>query len=230
MLMYICVFVLLGSVCLQSQEVKELHIDNSVTACIYNSTEAEDETESDGNEMFYTDYINKKIVMTLPDFANKFDVVPGWLQTAEADRQTCLHNVDVAIQAEKSPPEQKDAPRVSVYPMNDLEVDIFNNLICFVTGFYPIPIKLSWYKNNQLISDGVEISRYYPNDDLTFQIFSQINFMPKMGDIYSCVVEHSAISEPVSVFGSFSDLNQVWKMFGDYFQGPCLQLNYIYCI
>ncbi|MBN3291494.1 HA2K protein, partial [Polypterus senegalus] len=176
----------------------EPHIDINVITCISGSTETEDEEQVDGEEMFYTDFINNKMVITLPNFADPFDVVPGWVQTAQANKQICLSNLDVAIKAEQNPPEYEARPRVAVYPAYDLELGISNTLVCFVTGFYPIPIKLSWYKNNQLISDGVELSRYYPNEDLTFQIFSEINFMPKVGDIYSCMVKHSSDSDLIT--------------------------------
>uniref|UniRef100_A0A8C4X5I3 H-2 class II histocompatibility antigen, A-U alpha chain-like n=1 Tax=Erpetoichthys calabaricus TaxID=27687 RepID=A0A8C4X5I3_ERPCA len=166
--------------------------------CTSGSTETEDELQLDGDEELYADFINNKVVMTIPNFVDQFGADPGWMQAAQASKQVCFNDIGNCIKAEKNPPESKAIPRVVMYPAYDLEMGISNTLVCFVTGFYPIPIKLSWYKNSQPISDGVEVSRYYPNDDFTFQIFSEISFMPKVGDIYSCMVEHSSVTDLIT--------------------------------
>ncbi|CAM4715448.1 unnamed protein product [Leuciscus chuanchicus] len=69
-------------------------------------------------------------------------------------------------------------------------------MICLVSGFFPPPVKVSWTKNNVNVTDGSTVSRYYPNNDGTLNVFSRLSFIPEEGDIYSCSVEHKALQQP----------------------------------
>ncbi|KAJ8357988.1 hypothetical protein AAFF_G00045790 [Aldrovandia affinis] len=151
----------------------------------------------DGNEMFYVDFKNRDLVFTMPEFAGKW-TIKGWVQQAQAQHQICLNNLDVAVQAEKSPPEEIDPPQSTIYPRDMVVLGKNNILVCFVTNFYPPPVKVKWTKNNAEMKEGVTLSRYYPNFDLTFQQLSTLSITPEEGDIYSCSVEHKGLQEPLT--------------------------------
>ncbi|XP_030621483.1 rano class II histocompatibility antigen, B alpha chain-like [Chanos chanos] len=89
-----------------------------------------------------------------------------------------------------------EPPESTVYSRDDLRAGTPNTLICFVNHFYPPSIQVSWTKNNLNVTEGVTLSRIYPNADGTFYLFSTLSFIPEEGDIYSCTVEHKSLDEP----------------------------------
>ncbi|KAE8288790.1 RLA class II histocompatibility antigen, DP alpha-1 chain D10 haplotype [Larimichthys crocea] len=91
-----------------------------------------------------------------------------------------------------------EAPVSALYPAEEVQLGVENTLTCFVNHFYPPDIKVSWTKNGQPLSEGVSLSRYYPNNDQTFHQFSTLTFTPTEEDIYSCTVEHSALDRPIT--------------------------------
>ncbi|KAJ8357983.1 hypothetical protein AAFF_G00046920 [Aldrovandia affinis] len=96
--------VLLGVVCVLVKV--EGHIDNYVVGCKTNDTDSEDDAQLDGNEMFYVEFKNKEAVMTLPKFVDDWKAAETWVQQAQAQHQICLSNLNVAVKAEQSPPEE----------------------------------------------------------------------------------------------------------------------------
>lgn len=107
----------------------------------------------------------------------------------------------------------KDPPgEVLIYTSAEVQPGVENTIICFVNGFYPPSIKVSWTKNGNPVSEGVSHSRYYPNKDQTFHQFSTLSFTPSWTDVYSCTVEHPALESPKIV------------LWGDYY----LYLNFIF--
>ncbi|XP_035280883.1 H-2 class II histocompatibility antigen, A-U alpha chain-like [Anguilla anguilla] len=187
--------VLLGAICVLFKA--QAHIDIHVVACQTNDTAPEDEKQQDGEEMFYADFKNNEIIYTIPEFADKF-TYPDWMAFAQGEHGTCIHNLNVAVQAEKDPPEEIDPPQSTIYSMEEVELGKSNSLICFVNNFFPPPVKVKWTKNNVEVKDGVTLSRYYPNPDLTFQQFSTLSITPQEGDVYSCSVEHMGLPDPLT--------------------------------
>ncbi|XP_035280870.1 H-2 class II histocompatibility antigen, A-U alpha chain-like [Anguilla anguilla] len=187
--------VLLGAICVLVKA--QAHIDIYVIACQTNDTAPEDEEQLDGDEMLYSDFKNGKVVITLPDFAQKFES-PTWYASALANHGVCINNLDVAVQAENNPPEEIDPPQSTIYSRRKVELGKSNSLICFVNNFYPAPVKVKWTKNNVEVKDGVTLSRYYPNPDFTFQQFSTLSITPQEGDVYSCSVEHKGLRDPLT--------------------------------
>uniref|UniRef100_A0A0E9Q434 MHC class II alpha chain N-terminal domain-containing protein n=2 Tax=Anguilla anguilla TaxID=7936 RepID=A0A0E9Q434_ANGAN len=109
--------VLLGAICVLFKA--QAHIDIYLKACQTNDTAPEDEEQLDGDEMLYSDFKNKKVVITLPDFAQKFEA-PGWYEHALANHVTCINNLNVAVQVEKDPPEEIDPPQSTIYSRRKL--------------------------------------------------------------------------------------------------------------
>lgn len=89
-----------------------------------------------------------------------------------------------------------DPPESSLYPADEVQPGVENSLTCFVNNFFPPGIKVSWTKNGSPVTEGVSLSRYFPNDDQTFHQFSTLEFTPEEGDVYSCTVEHLALDRP----------------------------------
>nr|XP_023658535.1 H-2 class II histocompatibility antigen, A-U alpha chain-like isoform X2 [Paramormyrops kingsleyae] len=203
-------FMLLGGLCICA--TVEAHIDIDVTACKTNDTDPEEMAELDGDEMLYIDFKKNEVVITLPEFADQW-TAEGWAQRAEADHQTCLSDLKMLIEAGSSPPEQIDAPQLTIYTRNEVELGKNNILICFVNNFYPPPVKVKWTKNNMEVKEGVTLSRYYPNSDFSFRQYSTLQFTPQKGDDYSCTVYHQGLTEPETRFWEpeFRDESDIGK-------------------
>ncbi|XP_073675908.1 H-2 class II histocompatibility antigen, A-U alpha chain-like [Garra rufa] len=92
--------------------------------------------------------------------------------------------------------ESLEPPWTSVYPRNDVKLNVRNTLICLVSGFFPPPVRVSWTKNNVNVTDESTLTRYYPNKDGTLNVFSRLSFIPEGEDVYSCSVEHKAFQQP----------------------------------
>uniref|UniRef100_A0A0E9XYE5 Immunoglobulin C1-set domain-containing protein n=1 Tax=Anguilla anguilla TaxID=7936 RepID=A0A0E9XYE5_ANGAN len=55
----------------------------------------------------------------------------------QANHEICINNLNVAVQAEKDPPEEIDPPQSTIYSMEEVELGKSNSLICFVNNFFP---------------------------------------------------------------------------------------------
>ncbi|KAF3831386.1 hypothetical protein GH733_000198 [Mirounga leonina] len=72
-------------------------------------------------------------------------------------------------------------------------------LACYVWGFYPADVTISWRKNGQPIPSHSSAPKMaQPNGDWTYQTVSHLATTPSYGDTYTCVVEHIGAPEPVS--------------------------------
>ncbi|XP_029958206.1 H-2 class II histocompatibility antigen, A-U alpha chain-like [Salarias fasciatus] len=156
--------------------------------------------EFDSEEMIYADFDNSTLVYTFPSFfmfdpTKVFDTEHVFRNARKA-KKSCPLVLTYVIGEEKHPPENTDPPDSVLYSAEEVKFGAENTLVCFVNHFFPPSIKVSWTKNNQPVSEGVSLSRYYPNSDGTFHQFSTLKFTPNKGDIYSCTVEHEALKSP----------------------------------
>ncbi|KAL7827141.1 hypothetical protein SRHO_G00328590 [Serrasalmus rhombeus] len=92
----------------------------------------------------------------------------------------------------------EDAPQSSLYSKDDVQLGSKNTLVCYITGFYPPHVGVSWTRNNSNVTDRVSLSRYYLNDDETYNLVSTLSFTPEQGDIYTCTVGHTALDRPLT--------------------------------
>nr|QER90639.1 MHC class II beta antigen [Acipenser dabryanus]QER90641.1 MHC class II beta antigen [Acipenser dabryanus] len=70
-------------------------------------------------------------------------------------------------------------------------------LVCYVIGFYPHEIKVTWLRNGVKVMADVSSSELLPDGDWTYQIHSYLELTPQSGDSYTCRVEHSSLAEAI---------------------------------
>ncbi|KAL6456326.1 hypothetical protein MHYP_G00348690 [Metynnis hypsauchen] len=192
--MKLCLILLWSA--LLSTEAKILHKDTYITLC--SETEKEVMYGLDGEEVWHADFSQEKGVETLPQFADPFTYEEGAYESAVANVEICKQNLDVCVKAYRYPAEPKDAPQSSLYSEDDVELGSNNTLICYITGFYPAHVEVSWTKNEIDVTSEASLSRYYITDDGTFNLVSRLSFIPKKGDIYTCTVDHAALDRPLT--------------------------------
>ncbi|XP_070768252.1 H-2 class II histocompatibility antigen, A-U alpha chain-like [Enoplosus armatus] len=170
-----------------------------VVGCFDNGM-TEVQYEFDAEEILFVDFERHEVEYTLPRFLviNPSEIFDGphIYNNAMKGKRFCSAVMAFCKAELKNPPEEKDPPESVLYPAEELQLGVENSLICFVNHFYPPDIKVSWTKNGRPVSEGVSLSRYYPNNDQTFHQFSTLTFTLREGDIYSCTVEHSALEGP----------------------------------
>ncbi|XP_078088173.1 immunoglobulin kappa light chain-like [Mustelus asterias] len=99
-----------------------------------------------------------------------------------------------SITVEASPTVQLRAETLP-YPHEGIQ------LICISLEFYPENIQVSWFQDGQLITNGTKNGRLCANTDGSFSIISFLNlslFDWNEGRNYSCQVNHSTLSTPIT--------------------------------
>uniref|UniRef100_A0A8C9XLR1 Ig-like domain-containing protein n=1 Tax=Sander lucioperca TaxID=283035 RepID=A0A8C9XLR1_SANLU len=153
----------------------------------------------DGEEAWYSDFKNKKGVLVLPSFADSVRVPEGLYEESVVSLQGCKNALKLARGAFKNLPLEQDPPSsLMVYTKEHVELREKNTLICYVTGFYPAPVNFYWTKNGENVTQGTSTNVPYPNKDGSFNQFSRLEFIPQLGDIYSCTVKHLALDQPLT--------------------------------
>ncbi|KAM4612315.1 H-2 class II histocompatibility antigen, A-U alpha chain-like [Polymixia lowei] len=173
-----------------------VHEDIAIDGC--SDTDGEKMFGLDGEEMWYADFNKHKGVYPQPKFIDPITYEEGAYELAVANQARCKQNLVADLHNYKNPPPTLDVPHSTIYTRDVVEVGVENFLICHVTGFYPAPVKVWWTRNNQNVTEGTSLNTPYPNKDGTFNQFSRLKFTPENGDIYSCSVEHRALSEPLT--------------------------------
>ncbi|CAI5677876.1 unnamed protein product [Oreochromis niloticus] len=173
-----------------------LHGDVHINGC--SDFDAEDMYGLDGEEVAYADFNNHTEVYILPPFAEPM-IYPGAYKQAVTELKVCRHNLKALRAVMKDYPSSNHAPSaVMIYTRDEVEFGEENTLICHVTGFYPAPVNVSWTKNGQKVTEGSSTNVPYPNKDGPFTQISRLQFTPQLGDIYSCTVQHLALTEPLT--------------------------------
>ncbi|XP_042300148.1 HLA class II histocompatibility antigen, DR alpha chain [Sceloporus undulatus] len=149
----------------------------------------------DGEEKFHVDLDRKEDVWRLPDFTHftSFDA-----QGALNNLAIMKFNLGVLMKRSNRTRAQNVAPSVSVYNKGPMELGEPNVLICFVDNFSPPVVNISWLKNGEEVSEGVQETGYYRSVDFTFRKFSYLPFVPEDGDFYVCRVDHWGLQDPLT--------------------------------
>ncbi|XP_028420557.1 mamu class II histocompatibility antigen, DR alpha chain, partial [Perca flavescens] len=172
------------------------HEDLAINGC--SDSDGEFMFGLDGEEKWVADFINQRGVEPQPSFIDHI-TYQGAYEAAVANQQICRQNLKVAREALKEfPPKHYPPSSPMVYTKDSVELGEKNTLICYVTGFYPAPVIFSWTKNGENITEGSSTNVPYPNKDGSFNQFSRLEFIPQLGDIYSCTVHHLALDHPLT--------------------------------
>ncbi|XP_078020643.1 mamu class II histocompatibility antigen, DR alpha chain-like [Epinephelus lanceolatus] len=183
--------------CVLSVSADGLHEDIAITGC--SDSDGEEMYALDGEEIWYADFINKKGVEPQPSFIDHMTYVEGAYENAVANQQICKQNLKVDQHDFKDLPLELDPPSSPmIYSRDNVELGQNNILICHVTGFYPAPVKFYWTKNNKNVTEGTSVNVPFPNKDGSFNQFSRLEFVPQLGDIYSCSVGHQTLDQPLT--------------------------------
>ncbi|XP_048472862.1 RLA class II histocompatibility antigen, DP alpha-1 chain-like [Rhincodon typus] len=152
----------------------------------------------DGDEVFYMDFNLKKEVARIPEFDGHY------IEGGEAGISANIANLKLSFNVWKNlshgTPEPKVAPQIAMYPEEPVEWGQPNTLICLADRFYPPHISMTWLRNSEPVTDGVNITEFYMKQDYSYQRFTYLSFIPNPGDMYSCHVEHEGLQEPATVF------------------------------
>uniref|UniRef100_A0A3P9DTZ1 Ig-like domain-containing protein n=1 Tax=Maylandia zebra TaxID=106582 RepID=A0A3P9DTZ1_9CICH len=170
--------------CVLCVSADALHSDITVTGC--SDSDGEKMYGLDGEEVAYADFNKKEMIDPQPPFIDRITYQEGTYEYALFGKGM-----------KDFPPEQDAPSGVMIYTRDEVEFGEENTLICHVTGFYPAPVNVSWTKNGQKVT-GSSINTPYPNKDGTFKQTSRLQFTPQLGDIYSCAVQHLALTEPLT--------------------------------
>ncbi|XP_031586561.2 H-2 class II histocompatibility antigen, A-U alpha chain-like [Oreochromis aureus] len=173
-----------------------LHESTRIIGC--SDHDGEDMYTLDDEEAWYADFINHRGVDSLPDFVShpSFD---GLYDLAVSQQELCKYNLEKMRQGMKDIPTELDAPSsLIIYTTLNVELGVQNTLICHATGFYPAPVNVTWTKNEHQVTEGTTITVPFPNKDGSFRQTSRLDFIPQQGDIYSCTVEHVALTQPMT--------------------------------
>ncbi|XP_067379627.1 H-2 class II histocompatibility antigen, A-R alpha chain-like [Channa argus] len=200
MMMEVSELVLILS-CVLCVSTDVVHEDLSINGC--SDTNGEMMYSLDGDEKWYADFINKRGVEPQPSFIDHISYQEGTYESAVANQQICRSNLQILRKVSQTIPPELDPPsKVIIYTRDALNHGVNNTLICYVTGFYPAPVKIYWNKNGENMTEGTNVSVPHLNKDGSFNQISRLQFMPHHGDIYSCTVEHPALNQPLTRFWS----------------------------
>ncbi|RVE60931.1 hypothetical protein OJAV_G00185660 [Oryzias javanicus] len=168
-----------------------LHEDLHIGGC--SDSDGEDMYSLDGEEIWYADFKKKTGVEPQPSFVDHI-TYPGAYETAVANQGICRSNLKSCRIGMKDLPLERVPPsNVVVYNRDEVELGKLNTLICHVSGFYPAPVNVSWTQNGQPVPGTINVP--YPSSDGTFTQISRLPFVPQLGDLYSCSVEHPALTQ-----------------------------------
>ncbi|KAG5281493.1 hypothetical protein AALO_G00072870 [Alosa alosa] len=178
-------------------DAKTVHVDIHASGCT--DSDGQDMYGLDGEEVAHADWEAQKYVMTLPAFADPYAYEEGTYEQAVANQQICRQNLAIIIQAYKHPAVAEVPPTSFIYPRDEVKVGLQNSLICFISGFYPPRVNVTWTRNSKMVTQGVSTSQLRVNvNDGTYSQFSTLQFTPQKGDIYTCTVDHQALERPMT--------------------------------
>ncbi|XP_026111866.1 zinc-alpha-2-glycoprotein-like isoform X2 [Carassius auratus] len=106
--------------------------------------------------------------------------------------KTCTDWISTFNNSKKSKPDVHTTLRKA---SNDQNKQV---LTCLTTGFYPRDIEMDIRFNKTVLKDQ-RSSGIRPNDDGSFQMRSSVKINGSNEGIYDCYVNHSSLTEPVSV-------------------------------
>ncbi|XP_041431856.1 uncharacterized protein LOC121397885 [Xenopus laevis] len=116
------------------------------------------------------------------------------------------HNFSCRVQhASLQQPLQEDfqlkykVPPVIFIPNKVISKNKENTVMCMANGFYPEDIDISWYKDNEPLTNS-ELGKQERNPDGTYRVMGTVTLPPmdgKMDHNFSCRVQHLSLQQPL---------------------------------
>uniref|UniRef100_A0A8C8SM24 Major histocompatibility complex, class II, DM alpha n=1 Tax=Pelusios castaneus TaxID=367368 RepID=A0A8C8SM24_9SAUR len=142
----------------------------------------------DGDQIFWFNFPRGHWEPRLPDFQPWVGAQESWEQIRN-DSSMCRDLLQVLSNiSEGHLPEAKGTPMATVFTAQPLQLGKPNTLICQVGNLFPASVSISWQRQGEQVTQGVNTTSYYPTADLGFLLFSYLEFTPQEGDIYTCTV------------------------------------------
>ncbi|KAM8804605.1 beta-2-microglobulin [Eudromia elegans] len=91
--------------------------------------------------------------------------------------------------------EAKQAPKVQVYSRHPVTFGAENILNCYAEDFHPPKINMTLLQDGKPMAD-VQYSDMSFSDNWTFRRLAYVKFIPTKTAVFTCRVEHVALSEP----------------------------------
>uniref|UniRef100_A0ABM5FF77 RLA class II histocompatibility antigen, DP alpha-1 chain-like n=1 Tax=Pogona vitticeps TaxID=103695 RepID=A0ABM5FF77_9SAUR len=149
-------------------------------------------------EILHVDWAQKRNVWRLPEIGSSSSYET---QGALGNIAIMKNNLEIVRKRSNWTRAQNVPPSATLYPEDPVELGDPNVLICFVDKFCPPVLNITWLKNGQVVSQGVQETGFYSSVDYTFRKFSYLAFVPHEGDVYACQVDH---------WGLQGSLTRIW--------------------
>uniref|UniRef100_A0A8C3JT72 Ig-like domain-containing protein n=1 Tax=Calidris pygmaea TaxID=425635 RepID=A0A8C3JT72_9CHAR len=116
----------------------------------------------------------------------------AWLERAESRRRAC-HQLAPHLWAttglRRTPPQVRIVPE----PLGDTDAVL---LTCHVWGFYPPPVTVLWWHRGHVVATG-DKAKLLPSGNWTYQTQVTLRVTPKVGDTFTCSVQHASLDQPL---------------------------------
>uniref|UniRef100_A0ABM5FF05 RLA class II histocompatibility antigen, DP alpha-1 chain-like isoform X1 n=2 Tax=Pogona vitticeps TaxID=103695 RepID=A0ABM5FF05_9SAUR len=150
-------------------------------------------------EILHVDWAQKRNVWRLPEIGSSSSYET---QGALGNIAIMKNNLEIMRKRSNWTRAQNVPPSATLYPEDPVELGDPNVLICFVDKFSPPVLNITWLKNGQVVSQGVQETGFLSSVDYTFRKFSYLAFVPQDGDVYTCQVDH---------WGLQGSLTRIWN-------------------
>nr|XP_033779044.1 HLA class II histocompatibility antigen, DM alpha chain [Geotrypetes seraphini] len=162
------------------------HVMSQVLYCQFGHPQVGLVDTCEDDEMFHFDFTSQHGVARLPVFQQLADeaydpsLIKDDAEVCQRSRETFSKYLTSVIA------ESKGFPVGKVFTRTPLQLGKPNTLICYVSNFFPPTLNITWKMNGEPVRAGVTTTDAYPTQDWGFYMFSYLDIIPTLHDIYSC--------------------------------------------
>ncbi|XP_040840578.1 RLA class II histocompatibility antigen, DP alpha-1 chain-like [Ochotona curzoniae] len=178
-------------------DIKEDHVIMVVAFIQMHTPSVEVMLEYDEDEICHVDEDKRQMIWRLPEFGQAITVDDKDLNELLAMIPAIKTGLNVLIQRSNHTQAANEAPEVTVFPKEPVELGQPNTLICHIDKFFPPVLNVTWLRNGQLVTEGVTESIFLPSTEFRFHKFHYLTFLPTADDVYDCKVEHWGLEQPL---------------------------------